>query len=359
MPRYTNLQSHVHRALLDGVSPAMEEYLLGKNWEREDIKKLAFSLTFFDKALRSKTKEEHESNLQNLVSTLTMHTGISEIMPHMSPLFKDPDIKSFLEDESSVEQVAKEAFGSYEYKNFKYKASKPKVPIWDLDGIDSKVNHICPSGVIVRFQGQISYLFPKSYRQVQMFFGDPSDYKKSRRTEIRDLKIKRGNDEFSIWDKITVHSVAMIPRTDGNDYTYSDRIAYVLLKFEKDQDVEKELRKVGGEGNLKIATKTNLSRYVPQSLWEEKFKNDIETAKKKFGEMNKKILNNENEETKKKSRDALKKLTGYYKALQGIPEIDGVEPQETRARVASRDSNRTISENADEDDRMSISSEEL
>ena len=344
---------------MDGVSPAMEEYLLDENWEREDIKKLAFSLTFFDKALRSKTKEEHESNLQNLVSTLTVHAGISEIMPYMSPLFKDPDIASFLEDESSVEQVAEDAFDSYGYKNFKYKASKPKVQNWDLDGIDSKVNHICPSGVIVRFQGQISYLFPKSYRQVTMFFGDPKDHTKSRTSAIKNLKIKSGNDEVSVWDKISVDSVAMIPRKDGEEYSHSDRMAYVVLKFEENQGIEKALKRAGGEGNLNIVTKTNLSRYMPREFWEDKFEKDINTAKDKFIKTNKRILNNKNEETKKKSRDALEKLTKYYKALQGIPEIDDVEPQETRARVASRNSNRAESGNVDTDDRMSISSVEL
>lgn len=350
MSQYTTLQYHVHRALLDGVTQAMESYLLSKNWEKDDIKKLAFSLTFFGRALRSKTPTQNESNLQNLVSTLTMHKGIKSTIPGLSPIFRDRDIAEFLSDKKSVKRVADEAFNSYEYKTFKYKVSNPSVPIWDLGGIDSKVKHICPSGVVVQFQGQISYLITKSYRQTKLFFSDPSDHKKSRKTNIRGLMIKCDDTEISVWDKITVNSVAMIPRKDGEDYTYSDRIAYVELKFEE-QGIEDAFRSVGGPGNLKIATKSNLKHYVPKSHWE-KFENDIAAAKNVFGEKNKQILNNENEETKTKSRDALEKLTMYYKSLKDTPEIDFVEPQETRA----------TSENADDDDedvRMSTTSEEL
>lgn len=356
MSKYTTLQNHVHEALFGGVSPAMNNYLLSKNWGEDDIRKLAFSLTFFGRAFRSKTSTENESNLQNLVSTLTMHKGIKSTIPGLGSIFRDPKIAEFLQDKNSVQRVANEAFDSYEYKTFKYKVSNPSVPIWDLGGIDSKVKHICPSGVVIHFQKEISYLITKSYRQIKMFFGDPSDYKKkSRRTDIRDLQIKCGNDEVSVWDKITVKSVAMIPRKDGEDYTYSDRIAYVELKFE-DQGIEHAFRSVGGEGNLKVATKSNLRHYVPKSHWE-KFDNNIDAAKHVFGKKNKEILNNGSEEKKTKSRDALEKLTMYYKSLKDTPDIDFVEPQETRARVAS--SNRATSENTDEDDRMSIISEEL
>lgn len=355
MSQYTTLQYHVHRALLDGVNSAMEKYLVSQNWERNDIKKLAFSLTFFDRALRSGTPAEHESNLQNLVSTLTMHKGIKSIMPILSPIFRDPQIAEFLKDKESVKRVAKEAFRSYEWKNFKHKVSNPSIPIWDLGGIDFKVKHICPSGVIGQFQGEISYLITKSYRETKLFFRNPNDEKKSRKTDIRDLMIKCNDTEISVWRKITVNSVAMIPRKDGEDYTYSDRISYVELKFEE-QGIETAFRSVGGDGNLKIATKSNLKHYVPKDQWE-KFEKDIDAAKDVFGEKNKQILNNGSEETKTKSRDALEKLTMYYKNLKDTPEIEFVEPQETKARVTS--SNRATSESSDEDDRMSISSEEL
>jgi hypothetical protein len=354
MSQYTTLQKHVHGALLDGVNLAMERYLLSQNWERDDIKRLAFSLTFFDRAFRSETTAEHESNLQNLVSTLTMHKGIKRLMPSLSPIFRDPNIVEFLKNKDTVKEVAKAAFRSYEYKNFKYKVSNPSVPIWDLGGIDFKVKHICPSGVIGQFQGKISYLITKSNRETKLFFRDPRGERKSRRTNIMDLKIKCGDTEISVWRKITVNSVAMIPRKDGEDYTYSDRIAYVELKF-TEQGIEEAFRLVGGEGNLKIATKSNLKHYVPKSQWE-KFENDIDAAKHVFGEKNKQILNNGSEETKKKSRDALEKLTMYYKSLKDTPEIVK-EPQETEDRVTS--SSRATSESADEDDRMSIVSEEL
>lgn len=362
MSQYTTLQKFIHEALLDGVSPDMERYLLAKKWEKEDIKKLAFSLTFFRRGFRSEISTENESNLQNLFSTLTMHKKIkSSTIPCLSPYLSDPGIAKFLSDEDSVQSVARQAFNSYEYKTFKYKVSNPSVPIWDLGGIDYKVKHICPSGVVVQFQGKILYLISKSYRKTELFFGDPKDHRKSRKTDIRDLMIKCDNTEVSVWDKITVNSVAMIPRKDGEEYTYSDRIAYVELKFEE-QGIEKALKSVGGDGNQKIATKSNLKHYVPKSHWE-KFENDISAAKDVFGEKNRQILNNESEEAKTKSRDALEKLTMYYKSLKNTPKIDIVEPQETRARATT--SNRATSQNAadddddDEDVRMSTSSEEL
>ena len=349
----TDLQCVVDKVLLDGVDPITERYLTNQGWDGDDIKKLAFTAHFWREATRSKSIQEREANMQYFLAALSAHKGLETVMPNRRSMYVDGDTSNFLENKKLVRNIGKKLFRSDEFKKFQYKTKNDNIQLGDVSSLDYGVKHICPRGIVIKFEGKISYLIEKVIPKVGMFFGDPSA-DKSRTRKIKDLKIQ-GKDEskVSIWDKVSIKSVAMSVRYDEptSIYTVSDRPVYVELDLGT-KDVEKAFRKAGGEGNLNMASKSNLKGYVPKERWEDLVKG-IEAAQKNFADKNTKLLNEASADERQRSRDALEKLRSYYKNSKRLAEVDYKEPEEAEVRAANSNEAVSITSGDDEDTDMS------
>ena len=350
----TDLQCVVDKVLLDGVNPIIERYLTDQGWDGDDVKKLAFTAHFWRESTRSRSIQEREANMQYFLAALTAHKGRKIVMPIRCSMHMDGDTSNFLNNKELVRNIGRKLFKSDEFKKFQYRTND-NIQLGDVSSLDYGVEHICPRGIVIKFEGKISYLIEKVIPKVEMFFGDPSA-KKPRTKKIKDLKIEvKDEGEVSIWDKVSIKSVAMSVRYDEPTkiYTVSDRPVYVELDLGS-KDVEKAFRKAGGEGNLNMASKSNLKGYVPKERWEDLVKG-IEAAQKDFADKNTKLLNEANE--RQRSRDALEKLRSYYKNSKRLAEVDYKEPEEAEDRAAN--SNRAISVASGDDEDTDMFEEEL
>jgi hypothetical protein len=350
----TDLQYVTDQALLNGVDPITKRYLTDQGWDDDDIKKLAFTVKFWREAVRSKTPKERETNVQYFLAALTVHKGLGIVMPNRLSIHEDGDTTKFLENNRMVKNMGKKLFQSPEFGRFKYGTKNYNIQLGDVSSLDYVVEHICPKGIVIKFERKISYLIERTTPKIKMFFSDPSA-DKPRTRRIKDLEIEsEKTGKVSIWDGVSVKSVAMGVRYDEptNVYTVSDRTVYVELEL--GSKVENAFRLAGGEGNLKMTSKSNLKQYVPKERWED-FDEGIEAAKKVFADKNTKLLNEANGDKKQKSRDALEKLKQHFGNSKNLVEVDYKETEEAENRAVN--SNRAISVTSGED--MDTSEEEL
>jgi hypothetical protein len=351
----TDLQYLADQALLNGVDPITKRNLTDQGWDDDDIKKLAFTVKFWREAIRSKNPKERETNMQYFLAALTVHKGLETVMPNRLSIYVDGDTARFLENIRLVKNMGTKLFQSTEFERFKYGTKNHNIQLGDVSSLDYGVKHICPKGIVIKFEGKISYLIERTTPKIKMFFSDPSA-DKTRTRRIKDLSIEwKKTGKVSIWDGVSVKSVAMGVRYDEptNVYTVSDRTVYVELELGS-KKVENAFRLAGGAGNLKMTSKSNLKQYVPKERWEF-FDEGIEAAKKVFADKNTKLLNEANEDKKQKSRDALEKLKQHFGNSKNLVEVDYEETEEAENRAAN--SNRAISVTSGED--MDISDQEL
>lgn len=349
----TDLQCWADQALLDGgVDSIMKKYLTNEGWNDNDIKMLAFAIKFWRQATRSRSTKEREANTQYFLAALFVHKGLDTVMPIRLSMCEEGDTGGFLKNKKLVKSMGKSLFESTEFERFRYQTKKHDIQLGDVSSLDYGVKHICPKSIVIKFEGKISYLIERTSPKTKMFFRDPSA-DKSRTRKIKELKIEwKKAGKVSIWDKVSIKSVAMGVRYDEptDVYTVSDRTVYVELEL-GGKEVEKALRLAGGEeGNLKMTSKSNLKQYVPKERWEV-FDEDIETAKKDFASKNTKLLNEATGEKKQKSRNALEQLKLHFGNSKNLAEVDYEEPEEAENRAAN--SNRAISVTSGEDTNMS------
>lgn len=347
----TDLQYYADRIFLDGVNSITKRYLTDQGWDEDDIKKLAFALKFLREKFRSRSVKECEANMHHFLAALTAHKGLETVMPIRLSMFEDGDTEEFLKNKRLVKDMGKKMYKSSEFVKFKYETTSNNVHLGDISGFDYRVKHICPKGIVINFEGKISYLIERTNPKTRMFFGNPSA-NKPRTRKIKDLEINWKNaGEVSIWDKVSIKSVSMGVRYDEptNVYTLSHKTVYVELELES-KEVEDAFRSTGGEGNLKMTSKSNLKQYVPKKRWES-FDGDIEAAKKVFANTNSKVLNEASEESRQKSRKALEQLKLHFGNSKDLAEVDYEEPEMAGNRGTS--SARAISVGSDEDTNMS------
>ena len=351
----TDLQYVADQALLNSVDSITKRYLTDLGWDDDDIKKLAFTVKFWREATRSRNPKEREANMQYFLAALTVHKGLETVMPNRCSIYVDGDTAKFLGNHKLVKNMGKNLFQSPQFEKFKYGTKSHNIQLGDVSSLDYGVKHICPKGIVVKFEGKISYLIERTTPKIKMFFRDPSA-DKSRTRKIKDLEIEwKKTGKVSIWNEVSVKSVAMGVRYDEptNVYTVSDRTVYVELELGS-KKVEDAFRLAGGEGNLKMTSKSNLKQYVPKERWED-FDEGIEAAKKLFADKNTKLLNEANGDKRQKSRDALEKLKQHFGNSKNLVEVDYKETEEAENRAAN--SNRAISVTSGED--MDISDQEL
>lgn len=353
----TDLQCLADQALLDGsVDSIMKRHLTDRGWDEVDIKKLAFTAKFWREATRSRSTKEREANMQYFLAALTVHKGLETVMPNRRSIYEDGDTAKFLDAKRLVKNMGNSLFQSTEFEKFKYATKKHNVQLGDVSSLDYGVKHICPKGIVIKFEGKISYLIERTSPKTKMFFRDPSA-DKSRTRKIKELKIEwKKAGKVSIWDKVSIKSVAMGVRYDEptDVYTVSDRTVYVEIGL-GGKEVEKAFRLAGGEGNLIMTSKSNLKQYVPKERWGG-FDEEIEAAKKVFADKNTKLLNEAGEEKKQKSRKALEQLRLHFGNSKNVAEVDYEEPEEAENRAAN--SNRAISITSGDDEDMDMSDNE-
>jgi hypothetical protein len=344
----TDLQYVADLALLNGVDLITKRNLTDQGWDDDDIKKLAFTVKFWREAIRSKNPKERETNMQYFLAALTVHKGLKTVMPNRLSICVDGDTAKFLDNKRLVKDMGNQLFQSPEFKRFKYGTKNHTTQLGDVSSLDYGVKHICPKGIVIKF-GKISYLIERTTPKIKMFFSDPSA-DKSRTRKIKDLEIEwKKTGKVSIWNKVSVKSVAMGVRYDEptNVYTVSDRTVYVELELGS-KEVKDAFRLAGGkEGNLEMTSKSNLKHYVPKERWDD-FDESIEAAKKDFADKNTRLLNEASEDEKQKSRDALEKLKLYFGNSKNPAEVDYKEPEEAENSAAN--SNRAISVTSGEED---------